>query len=587
MLLLAALVLDVHAGPLAGTVYGANGQTIVGAEVLAINSRLQAAVAETDQNGHYRFVGLPDGRYRLLATPPTGDVHAPRYFPSARGLCEGNLVSTGDASLTVDIDLPLGFTLSGRVLDVEGAPLSGVRVKANSESGYHNRDGHTDDDGRFAITGLEPQGDWSISAFVSGHPLQWFGQTYAAEESTWVTTLEDTELGDWALLDGIGVSGIVDGPAGPVSEALVRVFSGGQVSQTTTDESGVYEAIGLPPGDVTSWAAAEGYATTYLPDADRPTTSVPVTEEGEWREGLDITMPEETTLSVQLTGEAPRTLGDLSGLPLVLYNDTQSVGRAAQTDRDGMAEFRGLHPGQYTLYTYGGDAGHSDDWVRDASGTIMTIELDGEVLDEVITLPLAPAVTVVGTVVDDHGFPVPGAAVVINDASDDDEDELSTFFLTATSDDNGQFEAVGVPAGTWTVAALSQSLCLSDPGHVTVYWPNEVDPVMAERLTTSLDNPVVSMHFTLPRDGDHDAMGDRWERRHGLDLSRDDGAEDPDNDGLTNLVEFRLRTNPNAPEGEWIVEQNCGCAVGGTRRDGWMLLGLAALVGLRRRSDAT
>ena len=217
----------------------------------------------------------------------------------------------------------------------------------------------------------------------------------------------------------------------------------------------------------------------------------------------------------------------------------------------------------------------------------MTIDLDGEGQDEVITLPLAPAVTVVGTVVDDHGFPVPGAAVVINDASDDDEDELSTFFLTATSDDNGQFEAVGVPAGTWTVAALSQSLCLSDPGHVTVYWPNEVDPVMAERLTTSLDTPVVSMHFTLPRDGDHDAMGDRWERRHGLDLSRDDGAEDPDNDGLSNLVEFRLRTDPNAPEGEWIVEQNCGCAAAGTRRNSWLLLGLATLLGLRRRYDAT
>ena len=48
MLLLTALVLNVHAGPLAGTVYGANSQTIAGAEVLAINSRLQAAVAETD-----------------------------------------------------------------------------------------------------------------------------------------------------------------------------------------------------------------------------------------------------------------------------------------------------------------------------------------------------------------------------------------------------------------------------------------------------------------------------------------------------------------------------------------------------------
>ena len=32
--------------------------------------------------------------------------------------------------------------------------------------------------------------------------------------------------------------------------------------------------------------------------------------------------------------------------------------------------------------------------------------------------------------------------------------------------------------------------------------------------------------------------------------------------------------------GEWIVEQNCGCAAAGTRRNGWLLLGLAALLGL-------
>ena len=79
MLLLTALVLNVHAGQLAGAVHGANGQVIVGAEVLAINSRMQAAVAQTDQNGHYRFQGLPDGQYRLLATPQSGDPHAVSY----------------------------------------------------------------------------------------------------------------------------------------------------------------------------------------------------------------------------------------------------------------------------------------------------------------------------------------------------------------------------------------------------------------------------------------------------------------------------------------------------------------------------
>ena len=584
MLLLTALILHAHAGQLAGSVHGANGETLAAVEVLAINTRMQAAVSETDENGHYRFQGLPDGQYRVLALPPPGDLHVPRYFPDVLDLCEGTLVSTGASSLNTDIFLPLGHTMSGRVVDIDGVPLGDVRVKVFSESGHHDRAGQTNPDGRFTVTGLEPDGDWSVSAFVSGHPLQWFGQSYEAAESTWITTTEATELGDWELLDGIGVSGTISGSTGPIPDALVRVYSGGQVTQATTSESGAYEAFGLPPGDVTSWATAEGYATTYLPDEDRPTSSVPVTEEGEWRDGLDITMPEELILDLQLTGDAPRTQGDLSGLPLVLYNDTQSVGRSAQTDRDGRAEFRGLHAGEYALYVYGGDAGHSDDWMRDESGKIVTIDIDEDMSNEAMTLPLASAVTVTGTVIDDHGFPIPGAAVVLNDASSDDSEELDTFFLTATTDENGHFEMVGVPAGTWTVAALSQSLCLSDPGHVTVYWPAAVDAVMADRLTTSLDNPVLSLQFTLPRDGDHDAMGDRWEKRYGLDTERDDAAEDPDNDGLTNLMEFRLRTNPNAPEGEWVVEQNCGCSATTRGHSTWLLLALSCAVGFRRRS---
>ena len=96
----------------------------------------------------------------------------------------------------------------------------------------------------------------------------------------------------------------------------------------------------------------------------------------------------------------------------------------------------------------------------------------------------------------------------------------------------------------------------------------------------------MALHFTLPRDHDHDAMGDRWERRYWLDTTRDDAAEDPDDDGLTNLMEFRLRTNPNAPEGEWVVQQNCGCATPPQRGTVWLYLGLAGAVGFRRRSAA-
>ena len=51
-------------------------------------------------------------------------------------------------------------------------------------------------------------------------------------------------------------------------------------------------------------------------------------------------------------------------------------------------------------------------------------------------------------------------------------------------------------------------------------------------------------------DGDGDGLLDAWEREYALDLSADDGANDPDEDGLTNLEEFALRTNPLDPDSD-------------------------------------
>ena len=58
--------------------------------------QLQAAVAETDENGHYDSMGSLMGGTacwrRLRQETPT-----PLVVPVTRDLCEGNLVSTGDS----------------------------------------------------------------------------------------------------------------------------------------------------------------------------------------------------------------------------------------------------------------------------------------------------------------------------------------------------------------------------------------------------------------------------------------------------------------------------------------------------------
>ncbi len=54
--------------------------------------------------------------------------------------------------------------------------------------------------------------------------------------------------------------------------------------------------------------------------------------------------------------------------------------------------------------------------------------------------------------------------------------------------------------------------------------------------------------FDIVLDADGDGMDDLWEDRVGLDSTRDDSMEDPDDDGLLNIGEFYARTDPFNPD---------------------------------------
>lgn len=83
-------------------------------------------------------------------------------------------------------------------------------------------------------------------------------------------------------------------------------------------------------------------------------------------------------------------------------------------------------------------------------------------------------------------------------------------------------------------------------------------------ITTSSGSgatPVVNVLPSASDDQDGDQMSDEWERANGLDPTRNDAANDPDNDGPSNLREYQLDTNPKSadtdgdgiPDG-WEVE---------------------------------
>ncbi|TAL52574.1 MAG: hypothetical protein EPN86_05160 [Nanoarchaeota archaeon] len=49
-------------------------------------------------------------------------------------------------------------------------------------------------------------------------------------------------------------------------------------------------------------------------------------------------------------------------------------------------------------------------------------------------------------------------------------------------------------------------------------------------------------------DKDGDGMPDAWELQYGLNINKNDAAEDPDGDSATNLEEYKRGTNPGVPD---------------------------------------
>ena len=59
---------------------------------------------------------------------------------------------------------------------------------------------------------------------------------------------------------------------------------------------------------------------------------------------------------------------------------------------------------------------------------------------------------------------------------------------------------------------------------------------------------IPSIPTTTNEDTDNDGMPDKWEEKYGLNIEFDDSSDDEDNDGLTNLEEYREGTDPTVKD---------------------------------------
>jgi len=540
-----------------GTITSELGEPLAGVTVYAYDLRLGYEIGISGADGGYSIDGLEPGLHRLRALPPTGMNRVARVSPSESSFCDGELVLLGEGESVggVDVSLPAGALISGSLQDLRSEPVEGATVECNgadeSTSGLA-RLGVSDGDGAFTVAGLDApesgSGLWTCSVEPEGLPEQFLDGVYDSDEADLVEVTERStvELGPWTVLDGIGASGTILGPAGPVEGASVHIYASSQVITVGSDEDGLYEGWAVPTGALLVWASSDGLATSYYPDADRPETFVDAYTEGELVDAMDIELPAEATLSGRLVGDV-----DLSGVTVLLYNDSHTVGRGALVAEDGSFVIDSLHGGDYQLYVYASDEGFLDDWIRDADGEAGWYSLQAEGDNQAGEQELPLGTTVTGTVTTEEGEPVYGAFVYASEQDGELVEVVST-------DRQGSYRLTGIQGGRWQLKARYAHYCEADPGFVTVYWDQQVYELRSDWQDFTPGERLEGYDFSLPSDDDHDAMGDTWEREHGLDPERDDSHEDLDGDGYSNLEEYYLGTDPGAV----FDEGGCGCRRG-------------------------
>jgi hypothetical protein len=224
---------------------------------------------DTDGQGRYEFTGLPPARYTLTATKTA---YVSLQFGQRRAFEAGTPIELGDAQVlgTIDIALPRGGVITGRIIDDTGEPVAGASVSAMrprySEGSRQlvriGRAVETDDRGEYRLFGLAP-GTYYVgtsSAFL-GESLP-FGSAYypgtvnPAEAERVAVKVGQVRAGIDLTLQPVRLaflSGTLADAArgGPLSAGTIRAYGagGGYSIAGVVRPDGSFTVANVPPGD--------------------------------------------------------------------------------------------------------------------------------------------------------------------------------------------------------------------------------------------------------------------------------------------------------------------------------------------------
>ena len=249
-----------------GTVVDSEGAPIAGARVVVMGAMGIGGNAASREDGTYEILNQ--------STPITAVVaSAPGYTQDFKGF--GGVQGEAGEDVTHDVTMQRAATISGRVVDPDGRPLQGVRIKASSGGAAAilaqftgpGAESITNKAGQYVLTGVQPAEKGTVLARLAG----WIDSkceafavaSGAASEAPDVVMRKGARLEvkvedpDGTAVRGARVEISVDSPDSVAWDYMEALSTFGD---QVTRAGGKVEFRDVPNGAVTLTASKEGFA---------------------------------------------------------------------------------------------------------------------------------------------------------------------------------------------------------------------------------------------------------------------------------------------------------------------------------------
>jgi hypothetical protein len=441
----------VRGGSLSGFVKdSATGTGITGLSVTLCDSLTSEPVTMTSTyNGYYSFSQVAPGSYKVQIGSGSG--YASQWYNAGAAVTVTAFLNTALS----DVSMTMAGSISGKVKDAATlAGIPGIYVSLyDSLTNVYLAQAPTDSTGAYTVTGL-PSGSYKVNFSSGGGYYQnsYYHDANSLATATPVSVTAPAETtGINASLQPFGkISGTVTDQSGArVSGVSVSATtSGGSTTWgATTNSTGDYTIAGLPTGSyqVRFSGNSQGLVNEYYSKKTYSDEAALVQVSAlHTTGGINAQLGSGGSIAGRVTDGSG---APISGLTVTIYDVYDYSRSSASTDASGNYQAKGLPAGSYRVSFNGYVKGFVTSFYGGTSqislAALVPVSATGTTSG--INASLAPGGSISGTIVDAAGMPVSGTSVSVYDPD-------GSIISSASSDVDGKYTALGVPAGTFKVA---------------------------------------------------------------------------------------------------------------------------------------